>query len=221
MKDAIDITVVLDRSGSMAPLVNDTIGGFNTFLKEQQEQPTPASLSLIQFDHEYSLHYAAKDIKVVDPLNERTYVPRGSTALLDAVGKAISWTGTRLSNTKEEDRPSKVMVIIITDGQENDSTEFSKDKIKEMIEHQEKYYNWQFVFLGANQDSFAEAGSMGISLKGVTNYVADSIGVNAAFVSLSNNVSSYRGDSSTNASYKWGVTPDMITGDKVKESKTA
>jgi len=113
------------------------------------------------------------------------------------------------------------MVIIITDGQENSSTEFSKDKIKEMIEHQEKNYNWQFVFLGANQDSFAEAGSIGISLRGVANYSADSIGVNAAFVSLSNNVSTYRGSSEKDASYKWDVTPDMVTGNKVKGSKTA
>lgn len=147
--------------------------------------------------------------------------PMSLEELLDAIGKAITWTGTRLSNTKEENRPSKVMIIIVTDGQENASNEFTKAQIREMTEHQESKYNWQFVFLGANQDSFAEAGSMGIKAQGVVNYVANSIGTRSAFTSLSNNVSSYRGDSSANASYQWDVTPDMVTDDKVKGSKTA
>ena len=115
--------------------------------------------TLVQFDHEYQFVHRGIPIRTVPHCQ---LVPRGNTALLDAVGRAIVETGERLSKMNEADRPALVVVVIITDGQENASKEFSRTKIKEMISHQQSAYKWQFTYLGANQDAFAEAGSLGI-----------------------------------------------------------
>lgn len=163
-----EIVCVLDRSGSMASLTNDAIGGFNSFLDEQKKLPGDARLSLILFDHEYIVQADNAPIQQVEPLTAQTYVPRGSTALLDAIGRAITNVGERLTKTSERDRPSKVIVVILTDGEENASHEYTKQRIADMIKHQQEQYNWRFVYLGVAVDAFADARAFNIPANYVT-----------------------------------------------------
>lgn len=154
-----DITVVMDRSGSMASCKDDAEGGLNEFIKQQKEAPDEAVFSLVQFDTEYEFVHRGVPIRQVPHC---TLTPRGWTALLDAVGRAIVETGERLQRMAEADRPGLVVFVIITDGQENSSKEYTKRQIKEMIRHQQDVYKWQFTYLGANQNAFVEAQGMGI-----------------------------------------------------------
>ncbi len=168
MKDDLtDITLMIDRSGSMESIREDAQGGVNAFVREQAQQPGDALLTLVQFDTEYEFIHKGKRIGKVPTFQ---LVPRGATALLDAVGRAINETGERLAKMPEADRPGLVVFVIVTDGEENSSHEFTKTQIKDKITHQQTAYNWQFTFLGANQDAFAEAGGMGIDAAGAANY---------------------------------------------------
>lgn len=166
-KDFTDITLVVDRSGSMEAIRQDAMGGVNRFILDQAEKPGDAVLTLVQFDTEYEFVHRAVPIKSVPPY---VLTPRGGTALLDAVGRAINETGERLANMPEANRPGLVVFVVMTDGEENSSKEFSKTQIKEKISHQQDKYGWQFVFLGANQDAFAEAGAMGMQAQAAANF---------------------------------------------------
>ena len=170
--DLTDITLVVDRSGSMAQIKEDAEGGVNAFMAAQAKLPGEATLTLVQFDTEYDFVHRGTPISQV-PRYE--LVPRGMTALLDAVGRAINETGERLAKLAEQDRPGLVVVVVMTDGLENSSREFDKLQIKQMIEHQQEIYSWQFTFLGANQDAFAEAGAIGISASSAANYNPDKV----------------------------------------------
>lgn len=167
--DLTDVTVVLDRSGSMASCRVEAENGVNHFVEQQRKQEGECAFSLVQFDTEYEFVHKGTPIGEVGKFELH---PRGMTALLDAVGRAINETGERLANMPERDRPGLVVFVIVTDGQENSSHEFSRPQIKEMIEHQQTQYQWQFTFLGANQDAFAEAASIGISKAAAANYAA-------------------------------------------------
>jgi Mg-chelatase subunit ChlD len=158
-QDLTDIVVVLDRSGSMQSCRDDAEGGLNAFVEDQKKRPGRAVFSLVQFDTEYEFVHRGEPISRVRPF---TLVPRGSTALLDAVGRAIIETSDRLTRMPEAERPELVAFVIVTDGHENSSKEFNKEQIRQMIQHQTDAYKWQFTFLGANQDAFAEAGGIGI-----------------------------------------------------------
>jgi hypothetical protein len=182
-----DITLVIDRSGSMEAIREDAEGGVNAFVREQAQQTGEALLTLVQFDTEYEFVQQGVPVKRVPAYK---LVPRGNTALLDAVGRAINETGDRLAKMAESDRPGLVIFVIVTDGEENSSREFSKAQIKEMIDRQQTKYHWQFTFLGANQDAFAEAGGMGIAACGVANYAPDK--VMAAFVGTAQKVARMR-----------------------------
>lgn len=170
--DLTDITMVIDRSGSMSSIRTDAEGGINTFVDSQKSEPGEALLTLVQFDTEYEFVHKGLPINSAPPFK---LVPRGSTALLDAVGRAITETGARLSAIEEAQRPGLVVFVIVTDGAENASQEFSRDKIRQMIEHQQSVYNWQFTFLAANQDAFAEAASMGIAQAGTANFAGENV----------------------------------------------
>lgn len=182
------IAVILDRSGSMGSIRSDVEGGFNEFIKTQADVPGECSVSLYRFDTEYESVYKDVPVKDVQPL---VLIPRGSTALLDAIGTTINSVGATLSDTPEEQRPGKVMVVIITDGKENASREFSRADVFDKITHQTEKYNWQFTFLGANQDSIAEASSIGIHTNSVT-FSASSVGTKALFRSVSQAAANYR-----------------------------
>lgn len=165
--DLTDITLVVDRSGSMNGIREDAEGGVNAFISQQANEPGEASLTLVQFDAEYEFLYSGVPIQNVPKYD---LVPRGMTALLDGVGRAINETGERLAKMPEADRPGLVIFVVMTDGRENSSREFTMPQVKEMIKRQQNVYNWHFTFLGADQDAFAEAGGMGMHRSGVANY---------------------------------------------------
>ena len=192
-----DITIVLDRSGSMSSVAGDTIGGFNRFLKDQKEAPGTANLVLHQFDHAFETPIPSKNIQSVPDLTSATFIPRGNTALLDAIGRAIVDTGSRLSSSPAE----KVVFVIITDGFENASHEYTQTKINEMITHQREKYAWEFVFLGANQDAIKAGVSLGMSANNSMTYAANAAGTCAAFAATSSNLRSMRSGESKTMAY--------------------
>lgn len=180
-----EIVAILDKSGSMEPLTNDTIGGFNGFLKEQKDVPGEAILTTVLFNDSYTLLHDRVNIKDVKPISKKEYVAGGSTALLDALGKTIKDIGLKLHNTAEKDRPSKVIFFIITDGEENTSTEFTNDTVKEMVELQKNTYKWDFIFLGANIDSFSAAANIGIDADFACDIAGDGEGIKLAEEAMS------------------------------------
>jgi hypothetical protein len=155
-----EIIFLLDRSGSMSGLESDTIGGFNSFVKTQSRLGDTL-LTTVLFDDKYEILHNGVDAKGVN-LTGKEYFTRGSTALLDAVGKAILDVGLRLSRMEEADRPHKIIFVITTDGLENSSKEFTYDKVNQMITHQRERYNWDFIFMGANIDVAKESKKLGI-----------------------------------------------------------
>ena len=187
-KERTELVCILDRSGSMSSIRNDAIGGFNTFLSEQKKEPGTTNLSLILFDNEYLKQIDNVDIQSVEPLTMKTYVPRGSTALLDAVGKTINEVDARILSLKKSEKPDNVIFCILTDGHENTSKEFKRSQIKKMIEDKQADESWVFIFLAANQDAFAEAGSLGISRHTTADFFADSDGTQNAFYQMNESV---------------------------------
>jgi hypothetical protein len=192
MKDKTDITIILDRSGSMSSVKDDTIGGFNNFLSEQQKVEGEASLSLVQFDDQYEVLYLDKDIQAAARLTEETFQPRGMTALYDAVGRTVNATGQRLAALPETERPDRVLLVIMTDGFENASREFSGAQIGEMIRHQQDVYSWQFMFIGANQDAVLSAREIGIQEGAALTYAANSDGTQIAYSMIASKVRNFR-----------------------------
>lgn len=189
-QDYCHISVVLDRSGSMRDVQNATIEGFNGFLASQRAQKGKGSITLVQFDHAYEVNYLFFDLAIAPSLNLDTYKPRGVTALYDAIGKAINDTGAALKAMPEEQRPSRVLFVIQTDGFENASREFDAKKIQEMIAHQKEKYNWEFVFLGAGEDSIISAQQIGIRAGATLVYHAHNI--SGALNTVSHFTASYR-----------------------------
>jgi hypothetical protein len=192
MKNKTDITIILDRSGSMESVKADTIGGFNNFLSEQQKVDGAASLSLVQFDDQYEVVYEDKDIRSAARLTERTFQPRGSTALFDAVGRTINAVGQRLAALPEAERPDSVLLVIMTDGFENASREFTAAQVGEMINHQRGVYKWEFMFIGANQDAVLSAREIGIHADAALTYAANPEGTEIAYSLISDKVRNYR-----------------------------
>ena len=185
-----DITVLLDRSGSMASVQSDVEGGFARFLEDQRKLPGDCGLSLTQFDSEgIDEVYVARPVAEAPPLRLK---PRGMTPLLDAVGRTIGRAGTRLASMPEHRRPGRVLFVIITDGRENASREFSKDRIRELIERQRQVYQWEFIYLGANVDAFAEAGGLGIDAAYAAGFTASPAGVHQAFMVMSRRCRDFR-----------------------------
>lgn len=190
-KNLTEVVFLLDRSGSMAGLERDTIGGFNGFVKRQSEAEGKTLVTTVLFDDRYevlSQGAAAEEVK----LTEKEYYVRGCTALLDAVGKSIVEVGHRLANTSEDQRPGSVIFAITTDGLENASCEFSYGKIKEMIKHQQEKYRWEFIFMGANIDVAQEADNLGISAENAYNFEATEEGVEMMYAKMCEAVTEIR-----------------------------
>ncbi|WP_342431668.1 vWA domain-containing protein [Neobacillus sp. FSL H8-0543] len=186
-----EIIFLLDRSGSMGGLERETIGGFNAFIEKQREFEGKTFVTGILFDDQYERLWNGIDAKEV-MLTKKNYFVRGCTALLDAVGKTILDVGYRLSNTSEEERPGKVIFVITTDGMENASREFSYEKVKELIIHQQEKYNWEFIFLGANIDAGREAESLGIINENAYSFEATNEGIEVMYNMVSEAVSEKR-----------------------------
>jgi uncharacterized protein YegL len=168
-----DITVVMDRSGSMASCQQEAQAGLNRMVDDQKKEDGDCNFTFIQFDDQYEVVHNGVPIADVSQLELH---PRGMTALNDAIGKAVNTTGERLSNMEEADRPGLVTLIIVTDGGENASHEFTNDQIKSMLETQQKDYNWKVIFLGANQDAFAEGARRGLLPSSSANYAVNKTG---------------------------------------------
>ena len=194
-KGLTEMAFILDMSGSMSGLVEDTIGGYNSLIEKQKEEEGEAYVSTILFDDRYIMLHDHINIQDIKPLTNEDYRPMGMTALLDAIGKTVNSIGVRLNDTPEEERPEKVIIVITTDGQENSSKEFTKTKIKEMIEHQQSKYNWVFMFLGANMDAVSEAGNLGINTDFARNYTSNSKGTSSVYTVLSATMSNIRDES--------------------------
>lgn len=191
-KKLTELVFILDRSGSMSGLESDTIGGFNSMLEKQRVVEGECLITTVLFDNLYELLHDRIDIKGVSPLTDKEYYTRGSTALLDAIGITIEKISTAHSNTLPEYRPANTLCVIITDGMENSSKKYQNAQIKQMVEIQRKEYNWEFVFLGANIDSFATAESFGIVRNCTANYRANSEGVRMNFMAMSDSVECMR-----------------------------
>ncbi len=193
-----DITLVLDRSGSMSSIAKTVIDEFNDFIKEQRTIPGECSASLVLFDDKYDTVFAGKDIHSVPMLTSETYVPQGYTALLGAIGRAIKETGDRLRNLPEDQRPEKVLFIVQTDGGENYSSamewsiSYTREKVAEMVQHQTDKYNWTFVFMGANQDSFLTGAQYGYAKGNTSNWDATVDGTKDGYAKMKDATRSYR-----------------------------
>lgn len=191
-KGLTELVFILDRSGSMSGLESDTIGGYNALLEKQKKEPGEAVITTVLFDDKYELLHDRINIRGIVPITDREYYVRGSTALLDAVGKTINKIGNAQKHTAEDERAEHVMFVITTDGMENASCEFSYAKVRKMIEHQKRKYGWEFIFLGANIDAIATAERFGISEDRATNYNADSEGTSLNYAVISETVSCLR-----------------------------
>jgi len=176
-----EIVCVLDRSGSMASIIDDAIGGLNTFINEQKKLDGDANITMALFDDEYDLVHDNVSIDSIDAITDGVYYPRGMTALYDAIGKTVSSVGNRLSNTNEDERPERVIVAILTDGMENSSKEYTSERIREIIKEQEDKYNWQFMYLAANQDAFNVGQQFGMKTHNSINFNATAKGAKNAF----------------------------------------
>ncbi len=187
-----EIVFILDRSGSMQSMVEPAISGFNRLLREQQQVPGQARFTLVLFDDHYELPFHSVPIAEVVELDTTTFVPRGSTALLDAIGRTIDDLGKKLSITPAADRPHQVILAILTDGEENASIRYSWEDVAKRIRHQTKKYQWQFLFLGANQDAIATAGRMSIQAGNTANFAMTGQSYDASKGALSRKMSAFR-----------------------------
>jgi len=193
------IICILDKSGSMLDIIDDSIGGFNTLLKQQKELPDDASISVVLFDDQYEPIYENIPIKEAKELTKDIWFPRGTTALYDAIGKSINTAKAQFTKLGDE-KPSKVLVCIITDGQENASREYNIDNIKKLIKDCEKD-DWNFIYLAANQDAFQVGGSFGVSAGNTFSFDATSTGTKVMYNAVASSATSYRGMSTSSSDF--------------------
>ena len=204
------VNVIIDKSGSMAGLTTDTIGGFNTFVADQKNVPGDVAFTLCLFSTTYQLVHDAVELASVPNLNDKTYRTGGGTALLDALGTTIDNVGNKLAAMSEEERPSKVIFLIITDGEENSSRKYNLDQIRSMVTHQRETYSWEFVFMGANIDAISAGTSLGIAATNSVNYSASSIGTKALYSNVSRSLGSYRVASSQQVDFFNQPAADLV-----------
>jgi uncharacterized protein YegL len=191
-EELTEIVCIIDRSGSMAKVRDEAISGFNSFLEDQAAVPVEAALTLVRFDTEYEVMHNGTPIAQVPLLDETSFVPRGMTALYDAIGRTIDDVGGRLSKTPETERPAHVIVAILTDGHENSSSDYTSERVRGLIEHQQAAYDWDFVYLGANQNAFAESRKLGLAKESTRQWDSTSEGTMYALREMSTTVSAMR-----------------------------
>ena len=208
-KNLTELVFILDRSGSMAGLEADTIGGFNAMIEKQRGEPGEAVISTVLFDNETEVIHDRVSLDRVPALTEKEYDVRGCTALLDAVGGAIHHIGNVHKYAREEDRPEKTLFVITTDGLENARRRYTYDKVKSMIERQRETYGWEFLFLGANIDAAREAARFGIRADCAADYHADSMGTEAVYESVCEAVCQVRRAAPLKASWKQRIDADF------------
>lgn len=180
-----EIAFILDRSGSMEPIRQATIKAFNTFLRDQQAAPGQTRFTLVFFETETEVRHTSIPIAAVTPLDADSYIPGGSTALLDAIGETIDGLGLKLAALPPADRPDHITLAILTDGEENSSRHYDWLQIADRIKHQTQKYSWEFLFLGAGPDTIATASRMGIHPANSSLFVADNTGIEACISGVS------------------------------------
>jgi uncharacterized protein YegL len=207
-KDVTELVFVLDKSGSMAGLEGDTIGGYNSILKKQQKGEGEVIVTTVLFNHQYELLHDRINIKGISPITEEDYEVGGTTALLDAIGFAIQKIKNVQKKTKEEERAEKVLFVITTDGMENASREFTSSKIKNMIQHQKEKVGWEFMFLGANIDAISTAAQFGIDEDFAVEYHADKEGTQLNYQVLNEAVMNFRKEKKMDRNWKQEIERD-------------
>jgi len=175
-KNLTEMVFILDRSGSMAGLESDTIGGFNSMIARQKKVDGRALVSTVLFSGSSEVIHDRVDLRKIEPMTERDYRVGGSTALIDAIGGAIHHIGIVHKYAREEDRPEHTIFVITTDGMENSSHLYSSDEVKRMVRHEKEKYGWEFLFLGANIDAVETAAHFGISRDRAVNFHNDAVG---------------------------------------------
>jgi uncharacterized protein YegL len=203
-----ELIFILDRSGSMSGLEDDTIGGYNAMLKKQQKEPGEAIVTTVLFDDDYELLHDRTLIKGIRPITQKEYHVGGCTALLDAIGKTIHKIANAQRNTTEDHRADKVLFIITTDGMENASHEYTYEKINTLVERQKMKFGWEFIFLGANIDAVSTAARFGIHADRAANYHADGEGTELNYAVVSEAISTFREDKTLSANWKARVDAD-------------
>lgn len=207
-KNLTELVFIIDRSGSMSGLEEDTIGGFNSMIKKQKKENGEANVTTVLFDDKYELLHDRVNIKDISEITESEYYVRGCTALLDAIGKTIGKIGNTQKKLKDEERAEHVMFVITTDGMENASREFTYKKIKEMISRQKEKYSWEFIFLGANIDAVSTAESFGIEEDRAANFNCDSEGTMLNYEVISETISCLRSNKSISREWKNRIDED-------------
>ena len=208
-KNLTELVFILDRSGSMAGLEKDTIGGFNAMIEKQKAEEGEAYISTVLFDNYSEVIHDRVALNDVPKLTEKEYYVRGCTALLDAVGGAIHHIGNVHKYAREEDRPEKTLFVITTDGMENASRRYSYEKVREMITRQQEKYGWEFLFLGANIDAAKEAARFGIDADRAADYHADTQGTAVIYEAMSDVVYSVRASRPVEAGWKKKIDADF------------
>jgi uncharacterized protein YegL len=210
-KNLTEIVFILDRSGSMAGLEGDTIGGFNAMIDKQKNETGEAIISTVLFDNISQVIHDRVPLERIPKLTDKEYYVRGCTALLDAVGSAIHHIGNVHKYAREEDRPEKTLFVITTDGMENASRHYDYDKVKRMIQRQKERYGWEFLFLGANIDAAAEAARFGISADFAANYHADHQGTGVIYEGVNDAIRQVRNHAPLCADWKASIDEDYTS----------
>ncbi len=208
-KGLTEVVFILDRSGSMAGLEKDTIGGFNAMLEKQRRGEGQALISTVLFSNESAVIHDRVDARDVPPLTEKDYFVCGCTALLDAVGGAIHHIGNVHKYAREEDRPERTLLVITTDGMENASRHYDLRRVRTMIERQKARYGWEFLFLGANIDAVDTAARLGIDADRAANFHCDARGTQLNYEAVSDAVSAMRCAAPLSADWKERIDSDF------------
>lgn len=190
--DLTEIGIIVDRSGSMSPLTQSTIKGFNSFVEEQKSVAGSANVTLTLFNHVVNIELRSVPLEIVPLLTDETYKASGNTALYDAIGMTIEDLGARLAEMPEKDRASKVIIFIITDGEENHSTKYNHAQLTAMITMQQEVYSWMFIFFGANIDAKQVAVSMNIPQAQASNFVPTDVGNKQVYLTANESTTRYR-----------------------------
>ena len=204
----VDVVFILDRSGSMGGLESDTIGGFNSMLEKQRKIEGKAFITTVLFDDQYELLHDRVNIAKVNNITEKEYFVRGSTALLDAIGKTIAKEKAIQDTLGKNEKADKVLFVIITDGLENASREYNSSTVKKLIETQKEKYGWEFLFLGANIDAIETANTIGINAERAVNYKSDSIGTKKNYDTLNKVVEEVRSGKELDKNWKADIEAD-------------
>ena len=204
-----EIVCILDCSGSMAGLEDDTIGGFNAMVEKQKKEPGEALLSAVLFSDESRVLYDRVDVKKVEPMTDRQYMAGGCTALLDAIGGAVHHIANVHRYAREEDRPAKTIFVITTDGMENASRRYSCEEVQRMVKHEQEKYGWEFLFLGANMDAISAARSFGIRPDRAVRYASDRAGTRLNYSVVGQTIARFRCEKEISADWSAPIEADF------------